>query len=78
MKVVDAVGLALPRRSWLKWWAQTGNVFAVDFSQDQLRLAKLNATASGAMNISFVLADAYETGLPRLAFDVVYSRFLMS
>lgn len=54
-----------------------GRVTAVDASPDQLRIAGQNAAQSGLKNISFSVADAYDTQLPRASFDLVYSRFLL-
>jgi len=56
---------------------QKGQVFAVDVSAEQLRVAESNAAAAGLKNISFHQASAYHTGLPRESFDLVCSRFLM-
>lgn len=54
-----------------------GSLTAVDGSREQLQLAEKNAVSAGVKNISWVEADAYDTGLPRESFDLVYSRFLM-
>jgi len=63
------------------WLAQqvtdTGSVYALDASQDQLRVAEETAKAAELRNLSFRQSSAYETGLPRNSFDFVYSRFLM-
>jgi len=55
----------------------TGSVTAVDSSDEQLQLARKNAASAGLKNVFFCHADAYHTGLPRGAFDLVYSRFLL-
>jgi len=63
------------------WAAQqvteAGTVWAVDASQDQLRVAEESAKSAGLRNVSFRQASGYETGLPQNSFDFVYSRFLM-
>jgi SAM-dependent methyltransferase len=63
------------------WLAETvgpkGAVTAVDASDDQLRLAERNLQSSGLLNVSLHQAHAYQTGLPRESFDLLYSRFLM-
>lgn len=56
---------------------ETGTVWALDASQDQLRVAGENAKIAGWRNVVFRQASAYETGLPKKSFDFVYSRFLM-
>jgi SAM-dependent methyltransferase len=53
-----------------------GHVFAVDFSSAQIAQARLMQNA-GNSNISFVVAIATDTGLPRGSFDLVYCRFLL-
>jgi SAM-dependent methyltransferase len=52
-----------------------GEVIGVDSSAAQL--AEAAAHASAATNIQFVQASAIDTGLPRGAFDFVYSRYLL-
>lgn len=63
------------------WMAEVvgsrGHVTAADASPDQLRIAEQNAAQRGLRNISFAVADACDTHLPRASFDLVYSRFLM-
>jgi len=54
-----------------------GSVVGVDSSSEQLRIAEKNAADAGATNLSFREGSAYETGLPRDSFDLVYSRFLL-
>ncbi len=55
----------------------SGAVFASDVSHEQLNVAARNAAEAGLKNVSFQPASAYKTNLPRGAFDLVYSRFLM-
>lgn len=63
------------------WMAESvgpaGSVCAVDMSPEQLRLAADRAAAARLTNVVFQQASAYETGLPRGSFDLVYSRFLL-
>jgi ubiquinone/menaquinone biosynthesis C-methylase UbiE len=63
------------------WLAQQvgpeGRVEAVDISEDQLKIARLDAAAAGLENLSFRRADATSTGLPYETFDLVCSRFLL-
>jgi ubiquinone/menaquinone biosynthesis C-methylase UbiE len=54
-----------------------GSVVGVDSSSEQLRLGEQSAAEAGIANLSFRQANAYETGLPRDSFDLVYSRFLL-
>jgi SAM-dependent methyltransferase len=46
-------------------------------SPEQLELAANNAKTASVQNISFHQATVYATTLPRDAFDLVYSRFVM-
>lgn len=57
--------------------AETGAVWALDTSQDQLCVAGESAKTAGLRNVSFRQASAYKTGLRPNSFDFVYSRFLM-
>ena len=60
------------------WMAEQGaSVVAVDGKQAQVETAAKYARERSIANIEFRTADAYNTGLPRASFDVVYSRFLM-
>lgn len=56
---------------------ESGSVAALDPSTEQLQVAKKEAGRRAISNISFHSADAYQTSLPREAFDLVYSRFVM-
>ena len=55
----------------------TGSVAAVDASAAQIETAGNYSARQGFGNIVFHAANAYETGLPRNSFDLVFSRFLM-
>jgi len=60
------------------WMAEQGaSVVAVDGNQAQIEVAAKYARGQGIANLEFHAADAYNTGLPRASFDMVYSRFLM-
>jgi SAM-dependent methyltransferase len=65
----------------LRWFAdqvgEAGEVTGLDFSAEQLAIAKGRAEAAGHRNIRFVEGSIYETGLPRGAFDVVHCRFVL-
>lgn len=54
-----------------------GSVVGVDSSSEQLRIGEKSAAEAGTTNLSFREGNAYETGLPRDSFDLVYSRFLL-
>ena len=54
-----------------------GFVTGVDSSSEQLHIGEKSAAEAGIANLSFCEANAYETGLPRDSFDLVYSRFLL-
>ncbi len=60
------------------WMAQqSASVVAVDGKQAQIETAAKYAREQRIANLDFHVADAYNTGLPRASFDLVYSRFLM-
>jgi ubiquinone/menaquinone biosynthesis C-methylase UbiE len=63
------------------WMAErvgpTGSVTGVDVSDEQMRIARANAEASGVKNALFRQGTATATGLPPASFDLVYSRFLL-
>jgi ubiquinone/menaquinone biosynthesis C-methylase UbiE len=54
-----------------------GSVVGVDSSSEQLQIGEKSAAEAGTTNLSFREGNAYETGLPRDSFDLVYSRFLL-
>jgi ubiquinone/menaquinone biosynthesis C-methylase UbiE len=54
-----------------------GSVVGVDSSSEQLHIGEKSAAEAGTTNLSFREGNAYETGLPRESFDLVYSRFLL-
>jgi SAM-dependent methyltransferase len=55
-----------------------GAAVGVDLSEEQVALARRDAAAQRLDQLTFVVADAYDTGLPRGAFDVVCCRSLLS
>ena len=55
-----------------------GSVTGVDLSEEQIALARRDAFAQGLHHVAFIVADAYDTGLPRAAFDLVCCRSLLS
>ena len=55
------------------WGAVTG----IDVNGEQLEEARKWCVSRGVTNAHFVEASAYNTGLPRRAFDFVYCRFLL-
>lgn len=54
-----------------------GSVTAIDVSTEQLTVGRAICGRLGLKNIDFRKGSAYNTGLERGLFDVVYSRFLM-
>jgi SAM-dependent methyltransferase len=64
-----------------RWMADrvgtAGYVVGVDVSSAQLQVAEREAQRLGLTQLQFRHADAYDTGLPRENFDVVYCRFLL-
>ena len=64
--------------TWLAEQVGTaGSVVGVDVSKEQLALARAAFERSPRVNLALVEASAYDTGLPRMAFDLVYCRFLL-
>lgn len=53
-----------------------GRVVGLDADPSLLSAARKWAEVLGLANVEFVAADAYRTGLPRSAFDLVHVRFL--
>lgn len=54
-----------------------GHVVGVDASGEQIARARERVGAAGSQNVSFAVASATDTGLPRGTFDLVYCRFLL-
>jgi SAM-dependent methyltransferase len=54
-----------------------GSVTAIDVSAEQLAVGRSICSQLGLKNVDFREGSAYETGLERGVFDIVYSRFLM-
>lgn len=63
------------------WMAQrvgpNGTATGIDMNEEQMRIAAANAQAAGVTNAIFEQGSATATGLPRGAFDLVYTRFLL-
>jgi SAM-dependent methyltransferase len=65
------------RDALAKMVGPTGHVTGIDANRAQLEQASELCGREGLSNTSFVEASAYETGLPRNYFDLVYCRFLL-
>lgn len=57
---------------------KSGTAVGVDTSADQLAIARQRAQEQGLTQMRFVMANAYSTGLPRAAFDLVCCKSLLS
>ena len=78
MRVVEiGCGIGLTARWVATQVGPGGSVAALDASSEQLHIAEKSAAEAGIHNLSFHESNAYETGLPRDSFDLVYSRFLL-
>ncbi|MDJ0619770.1 MAG: methyltransferase domain-containing protein [Calothrix sp. MO_192.B10] len=55
----------------------SGSVCGVDVSEAQLDVARSQATVLNRGNVTFTCGSAYDTGLPKESFDLVYCRFLL-
>lgn len=63
---------------WLaKQVGENGSVIGVDISPAQVEQASLQAQVVGLSNVTFVVADVYNPGLPPESFDLVYSRLVL-
>jgi ubiquinone/menaquinone biosynthesis C-methylase UbiE len=54
-----------------------GSVCGVDMSEAQLDIARSQATSLKKSNVRFICGNAYNTGLSKESFDLVYCRFLL-
>ena len=78
MRVAEVgCGIGITTRWMATQVSPGGSVVGVDSSSEQLHIAAKSAAEAGTTNVSFREGNAYETGLPRDSFDLVYSRFLM-
>jgi len=78
MQVVDfGCGIGAVTRMIGDMIGPSGSVTGVDASAAQLEQARNISGCQGYTNVSFVQADACNTGLPRNSFDLVYCRFLL-
>lgn len=63
------------------WIAQqvgpSGHVIAIDASEQQLELAKMNAKQAGLTNIEFIRARLEEVKFEENSIDLIYSRWLL-
>jgi SAM-dependent methyltransferase len=78
MKVADfGCGVGMMTRMLAEMVGPCGFVTGLDFSAAQVKEGKEISASNGAHNVSFMEADACETGLPRASFDLAYCRFLL-
>lgn len=54
-----------------------GKVYAVDFSAEQIHIAKKNAQLKGINNIVFIHASVYDIDKFNIFFDLIYSRYFI-
>lgn len=77
MSVVDlGCGVGMTTQLLAELVGPTGEVIGIDYSAAQVEQARALLPAK-FFNVRFVEASATDTGLPREAFDLVYSRFLL-
>jgi SAM-dependent methyltransferase len=78
MRVADfGCGSGFVSRMLAEMVGPSGSVTGVDVNGAQVEEARKLSTQEGLANTSFVEASAYDTGLPRSSFDLVYCRFLL-
>ena len=77
MKVVDlGCGVGMTTQLLAELVGPSGEVIGVDYSAAQVEQAQALLPKKFS-NVRFIEASATDTGLPREAFDLVYSRFLL-
>jgi len=62
---------------WAKLVGESGKVYAIDISQEQLDLAKKYAQHYNINNIEYICCPVHDLNSLSLQIDVVYSRFLL-
>lgn len=78
MRVADfGCGVGAVTRMLAEMLGPSGTVTGVDVNSQQLVEAQAWCRSAGLGNVSFVHADACDTGLPRGFYDLVYCRFLL-
>lgn len=78
MKVADfGCGVGMTTRMLAEMVGPSGSVTGVDFSADQVEEAREISARANIGNVSFLQANACDTGLPRASFDLAYCRFLL-
>jgi SAM-dependent methyltransferase len=78
MKVADfGCGVGVVTRMLAQMVGPSGSVTGIDVDGAQLEQAAKLCGGEGLKNTEFVEATAYDTGLPRNAFDLAYCRFLL-
>ena len=78
MNVADfGCGVGVVSKMLAEMVGPLGHVTGIDINGGQLIEARELCRKAGFGNTQFVQASAYETGLPRNSFDLVYCRFLL-
>jgi SAM-dependent methyltransferase len=78
MHIADVgCGVGVGTRMLAEMTGPCGSVSGIDADRLQLAEARAWCDSAGVSNVSFVQADASNTGLPRGSFDLVYCRFLL-
>jgi SAM-dependent methyltransferase len=78
MNVVDfGCGVGMTTRMLAEMVGPSGSVTGIDFSTAQVEEATEISARAGIDNVSFLQANACETGLPRACFNLAYCRYLL-
>jgi SAM-dependent methyltransferase len=78
MNVADfGCGVGMTTRMLAEMVGPSGSVTGIDFSTAQVEEAREISARAGIHNVSFLQANACETGLPRACFDLAYCRYLL-
>lgn len=78
MNVADfGCGVGMTTRMLAEMVGPSGSVTGLDFSAAQVEEAREISARAGIGNVSFLQANACETGLPRAYFDLAYCRYLL-
>ena len=70
-------GVGATTRMLAEMVGPSGHVTGVDVSPAQLEQGRGLCNSAGVINVTFAVASAMATGLPRNSFDLVYCRFLL-
>jgi 2-polyprenyl-3-methyl-5-hydroxy-6-metoxy-1,4-benzoquinol methylase len=78
MKVADfGCGVGMVTRMLAEMVGDSGSVTGIDISAAQVKEARQISARAGVGNVSFLEANACDSGLQKASFDLAYCRFLL-